>query len=68
MLEKIKQAIDEVPNIPFSQYYVQYIMSVQDINIELEIASAFRYQSLGLSLLKDTSSALENSYKGLVEI
>lgn len=38
MLESVKQYIAELPDIPFWDYYQEYICEVQDQNIRVEIA------------------------------
>ena len=42
MLDKIKQYISDLPNIDFDDYYQQYILDVQDINLSLE----FKYSNI----------------------
>ena len=39
MLETVKTYIDELPDIPFDQYYQNYVCRVQDQNIKIEIES-----------------------------
>jgi hypothetical protein len=39
MLETVKTYIDELPDIPFDQYYQDYVCRVQDQNIRIEIDS-----------------------------
>ena len=39
MLETVKTYIDELPDIPFDQYYQNYVCRVQDQNIKIEIDS-----------------------------
>ena len=39
MLNTVKRYIEELPDIPFSQYYQTYICDVQDMNILAEINS-----------------------------
>lgn len=36
MLETVKQYIEELPDIDFTDYYQQYIFSIQDENLGLE--------------------------------
>lgn len=38
MLETVKQYIEELPDIDFTDYYQQYIFSIQDENLRLETA------------------------------
>ena len=39
MLGTVKTYIDELPDIPFDQYYQDYVCRVQDQNIRIEIDS-----------------------------
>ena len=39
MLETVKTYIDELLDIPFDQYYQNYVCRVQDQNIKIEIDS-----------------------------
>ena len=65
MLRIIRKAIDSIPDVPFNQYYVNYIAEVQDRNIELEIKSLIRTNVLDpLSL----SSIIQNTYEKLGDI
>lgn len=68
MLEKIVETIKSVPDIPFSEFYMNYMMAVQDANIDMEVSSAFRNVSLDVKILLEASSAIQNSYEGLVKI
>lgn len=36
MLKTLLNLIDNIPNIPFQEFYSNYVMDVQDKNIELE--------------------------------
>lgn len=65
MLRIIREAIDSIPDVPFNQYYANYIAEVQDRNIELEIKSLIRTNVLDpLSL----SSIIQNTYEKLGDI
>lgn len=46
MLENIKACIESLPDISFEQYYVNYIMRVQDQNIDEELRYLRRANSL----------------------
>lgn len=39
MLNTVKSIIEELPDIPFDEYYQRYIFDVQDQNIEAEVSS-----------------------------
>lgn len=66
MLEVIKDAIDAVPDIPFHRFYIQYMLSVQDINIELEMGSTFKNVTLDVSALSSVDRLIHTTYEGLV--
>lgn len=38
VLRTIKNYIDTLDNIPFSEYYISYIEYIQDSNIEMELS------------------------------
>jgi hypothetical protein len=42
MLDNIKQYISDLPDVDFDDYYQQYILDVQDINLSLE----FKYSNI----------------------
>lgn len=39
MLDTVKSIIEELPDMPFDEYYQRYIFDVQDQNIETEVSS-----------------------------
>lgn len=39
MLDTVKSYIEELPDMPFDEYYQRYICSVQDQNITVEVNS-----------------------------
>ena len=39
MLNTVKSIIEELPDMPFDEYYQRYIFDVQDQNIEAEVSS-----------------------------
>lgn len=64
MLETVKNSINNIPDIPFSVFYGNYIMKVQDDNIEeelrfLEIANTLDVRSFG--------KLIENSFEKMVK-
>lgn len=48
MLETIKSLINE-PTIPFDSFYLQYIMSVQDMNIQAEFEYLINHNTLTIN-------------------
>lgn len=65
MLETVKAYIKTMPNISFSQYYVQYICEVQDNNIEAEMEFLISHNELTPMRM---NKLLQKSYEGLVKI
>lgn len=51
VLPTLKQIIKSAPDVPFSQYYQQYICDVQDQAIEYEIDSLNNADILSLDAL-----------------
>ena len=51
MLETINDFIQSLPNISFDQFYNDYIASVQDSNIDDEIAYIIKHNALNLSMM-----------------
>jgi len=39
MLDTVKSIIEELPDMPFDEYYQRYIFDVQDQNIQAEVSS-----------------------------
>lgn len=61
MLETIKKAIEEVPFISFEEYFTNYVMAVQDVNIDNEVSFMLRNNSLTtLALDKLINNEVEN--------
>lgn len=46
MLETVKQTIENLPYIKFGDYFHQYVLSVQDMNIDAEIAFFVKHNFL----------------------
>lgn len=51
MLETVKSAIKDAPFISFEQYFVRYVMEVQDQNIDQEVSFLFRNNKMNMVLL-----------------
>ena len=47
MLDTVKQIIKELPEEDFNTYYQNYILSIQDENIGLEINSLDNFTDIG---------------------
>lgn len=65
MLEKIKQAIQSVPNITFDEYFIMYMLSVQDRNIESEVNSTFKHVGLDVSTLTGIDHLIHKTHERL---
>lgn len=46
MLETVKTTIKNVPFITFEEYFIQYVMYMQDANIDNEVTFVMRNNSL----------------------
>lgn len=46
MLETIKQSIKNAPFITFEQYFIEYVMQMQDTNIDNEVTFMLHNNSL----------------------
>ena len=66
MLENVKLAIENIRDIPFEQFYLEYMMEVQDSNIECEVVSTFRKVSSDVSSLTQTDHLIHTTFEGLV--
>ena len=49
MLEIIQQTIKNLPDISFNEFFIQYVMSVQDTNLDVEFISIFKSTSCNVS-------------------
>lgn len=65
MLEIIKQKIESVRSVNFEEHFIQYVMTVQDRNVDLELRYLLKY-----NILKADSIGylIQNTYEGLREI
>lgn len=66
MLEVIRDVIDTVPDIPFHRFYIQYMLSVQDINIEIELNSTFKQVKSDVSALNSVDHLIHTAHERLV--
>ena len=60
MLKIVKTLVDNTPEKPFGQFYIEYIMQVQDSNIDREIKNMVRKHRPDLNLMQ---RVIENTYK-----
>lgn len=51
MLDTIKQYINTLPNIPFSEYYQGYICRIQDHSLELETSDLKKFDVSSINKL-----------------
>lgn len=67
MLKRVKQCIDSAINSvePFDKYFVQYMMKVQDQDIDAEVTRQIRF---GLLQLSQYDKAIESDYRKLVNM
>lgn len=69
MLERIKQLIAESASdrTSFQEYYVKYMLSVQDMNIESEVSSAFKRMSIEINTMNKVDKLIENQHRKMVK-
>lgn len=48
MLETVRKEIKNLPSCTFSQYFIEYVMSVQDSNIDSEFSYLRRHNQLDI--------------------
>lgn len=65
MLETINDFIQSLPNISFDQFYNDYIASVQDSNIDDEIAYIIKHNALNLSMM---DRLIQHTHERLMQI
>lgn len=64
MLETVKEYIaSDLPCISFEEYYVNYMMHMQDQNIDDELRFLLRNNFLDATVL---DTLVENTYKGMM--
>ena len=49
MLETVLQTINNVPSISFEEYFTEYVMEIQDANIDSEVSFLLRNNFLASS-------------------
>lgn len=67
MLKKVKQCIDSAIHSvePFDEYFIQYMMKVQDQDIDAEVTRQIRF---GLLQLSQYDKVIESDYRKLVNM
>lgn len=65
MLDTIREKIELVRSVNFEGYFTQYVMSVQDRNLELELKYLLKYNSLKTDSI---GYLIQNTYEGLKDI
>lgn len=69
MLERVKQLIEESASdrTSFQEYYVRYMLDVQDMNIESEVSSAFKRVSIEIDTMNKVDKLIENQHRKMVK-
>lgn len=62
MLETVKQLINDSPFITFEQYFHQYVMNVQDVNIDNEVAFMIQNNDISPMLLNQVMNSEVGEY------
>lgn len=62
MLETVRNAIYDTPSISFSKFFQQYVMDVQDTNIDLEFQFLLQRNRLNANTM---DLLIENTYERL---
>lgn len=65
MLETIKQCIWNIPDISFNQFYIRYILAVQDTNINNEFKYMIDHNTLDIGMM---DNVIQSTYEGLMNI
>lgn len=63
MLETVRKAINSGPCISFEEYFHEYVSSVQDTSIDLEMAFVFRNNFMNVNMM---SRLIDTEYERLV--
>lgn len=67
MLETIKNYIDNLPNITFEEYFLRYMMNVQDKNIGIEVDEKFKHVVCDAKSVTQVGKMIDNTYKELTK-
>lgn len=65
MLESVKSFISSVADVPFSTYFTEYILYVQDQNIEDELSFLKHRNTLNINVV---NKVIDQGYKGLMQL
>ena len=67
MLDRVRSTISNLPDISFEEYFIQYMMSVQDSNIESEASSIFKNVSPDVSNVIRADRLVSKTFERLVK-
>lgn len=67
MLEIIQQTIKNLPDISFNEFFIQYVMSVQDTNLDVELISIFKSTSCNVSDIVKLERLVNRNHERLME-
>jgi hypothetical protein len=62
MLKIVKSLVDRTPEIPFGEFYLQYIMKIQDEAIDREVKTMLHNSKTNVSSM---SILIDNTYKAV---
>lgn len=62
MLTMIKKQIDLIPTLSFGEYFKQYVISVQESNIDAEFKFLIKFNRLNIDSMQNL---IQNTYKRL---
>ena len=65
MLGTIRETIDNLPEQSFHQYFIEYMMKVQDSNIEAEFKHMIHHNDV---TVLNIGNLIQTTYEGLVDI
>lgn len=75
MLDSVTDYITDLPNITFQEYFVEYMMKVQDTNIDGELKqllggaiSSLNRVDFNLNQVRSLNKLLSNTIEGLESI
>lgn len=68
MLKQIRELVDDAVNSPitFPEFFAEYVMRVQDSNIENEAISRFRNLDINVKTLNSIDKSIEREQRELV--
>jgi hypothetical protein len=66
MLETVKGYINDLPKLTFSEFFIQYMISIQDANIDRELNSLVNHNNMLDSVMIDR--LINETIEGLKDI